>query len=81
MTTIKRALDELAAKEVCSQILLTPFCPTTNDLRGFASPVKNGEIGCFNLESFLTNLGNLLRCTAEFVSQALQDLFLSVLCL
>ena len=37
---------------------------------------KNGEIGRFNLESFLTSLENQLQCTAEFVSKALKDLFL-----
>ena len=45
VTTIKRASDALAA----NRSLLTPLCPTTNDLRGFASPVKNG---CLKISDF-----------------------------
>ena len=35
---------------------------------------KNGDIGHFSLESFLTNLENQLQCAAEFVSKALKYL-------
>ena len=35
----------------------------------------SGEIGRFNLESFLSNLENQLQCTMAFVSKALKDLF------
>ena len=43
----------------------------------FSKPTsKTGDIGHFNLlDSFLTNFENQLQCTAEFVLNALKQLF------